>query len=90
MAPACGLESGEMVPRILKVTPLAGYTLEIEWEGGETTAVSLASLIGSRRAFRPLADPAVFRKAKVVDFGRAVRWPSGADVWADLLWLETN
>jgi hypothetical protein len=52
--------------------------------------VSLEPLIGSRRAFRPLADPAVFRKAKVVDYGRTVRWPSGADLCSDLLWLETN
>src|SRR3546814_16996651 len=41
------------------------------------------------RAFAALCDPGEFAKVEVGDWGHSLAWPSGAELGADMLWLET-
>ncbi len=68
-------------------------TLTLTWDDGSVTTKAMAPLIGTKRLFRPLADPALFARAHIVDEGRALAWTpdDGAgeiDLCADALWLE--
>jgi len=50
--------------------------------------LDLAALVGAP-AFAPLRDPVEFAKVDVGDWGHSLTWPSGPELGADALWLET-
>lgn len=62
--------------------------LELHWSGGDEARVDLSHLF-SDRAFRALADPKVFKTARIGDWGHSVVWTDGTEIGADRLWLET-
>src|SRR5690242_15766139 len=66
----------------------APSTLVLEWSDGTRAEVDLAETMKDRR-FRSLRDPRVFGRAKVGQWGHSVEWPSGAELGAEALWLET-
>ena len=70
------------------VTPGNGPTeLVIDWDDDTRTTVDLAGVIARLKAFAPLAEPALFRKARVIDYGAGIEWPGGLDYSADSLRL---
>ena len=77
--------------RIQSVTPNAATkTLALVWDDGSTTTKALAALIGTKRVFRPLADPALFVQVQIINEGRAIAWPGDADMCADALWFDAH
>jgi len=70
--------------RIAKISALAGYRLEIEFEDGVTGTVDVESeLFGP--VFTPLRDEAVFAQVSLDEFG-APCWPTGADLAPDAIY----
>jgi hypothetical protein len=65
-------------------------TLTLSWEGGAVTTKDMSPLVSGRRVFRPLADPALFAKAHIINDGRAVAWNDDIDMCADALWYEAH
>jgi hypothetical protein len=71
--------------RMVRVKPLDGYRLEVEFDDGAHGIVEISDrLFGP--VFEPLRDPAIFDQAAIDDFG-AVCWPNGADLAPDALYL---
>jgi hypothetical protein len=70
--------------RIVKVTALSGYRLDVEFEDGVRGIISLKNrLFGP--VFEPLKNPEYFSKAMVDEFG-AICWPNGADLAPDAIY----
>jgi hypothetical protein len=56
--------------------------LEPEWSNGIRVTLDLAKHLRGK-SFRSLVDPAAFSRARVGE------WPSGVELGAEFLWLET-
>ena len=70
--------------KILQVTVLDNYCLEVIFDDGVKGIVSLSDrLFGP--VFEPLKDPSFFAQAKIDEFG-VVTWPNGADLAPDALY----
>ena len=63
-------------------------SLHLSWSGGVAADLNLASILDDR-AFATLRNPTEFAKVEVGDWGHSLTWPSGAELGADMLWLET-
>ena len=75
----------EALPRLKTVKALGGGKLKLAWRGGGTSICDLTGLIARSKPLSPLADPTVFSKAIVIDWGAAVGWPRGLDIAAQTL-----
>jgi hypothetical protein len=72
--------------RIIKISPLAGYRLAVEFEDGVAGIIELESeLFGP--VFEPLRDEAFFAQVSLDDFG-APCWPTGADLAPDAIYAQ--
>ncbi len=81
----------EPLHRIRRARPGdAPAALVIEWDDGAVTLVDLTGVIARVKAFAPLAEPAVFRRARVIDGGLALGWPGGLDYAAASLRLVAD
>lgn len=78
----------ERLRRIEAVRPASGHRLAINWSGGLQAEIDLRPFL-RRPAFRRLVDAHEFARAQVGDWGHSVEWPSGVEIGADALWLET-
>lgn len=65
---------------ITSVEAIGPVSVRLEWS--DRTVVDLEL----RAALR---DPSEFSKVAVGDWGHSLAWPSGAEMGADALWLET-
>ena len=60
------------------VKPLAGTELQLSFADGEVMRVDVAPIVKRSPVLRPLLDAAVFKRAKLGEWGGSVTW--GADV----------
>jgi uncharacterized protein DUF2442 len=75
-----------MSNRVVRVTPLPKYCLQVEFDDGVSGTIDLAEeLIGEM--FEPLRDEALFRQVAIDDYG-AVCWPNGPDLAPDAMYIE--
>ena len=72
-----------MMPRVIKVSPLSGHRLHVEFDDGVSGTIDLSNELDGE-VFRPLRDETVFRQVKVDEFG-AVCWPNGPDLAPDAM-----
>ncbi len=72
--------------KIIRVKPLPGYRLEIEFAGGESGTVDLSELVG-QGVFAAWEQPGVFDEVTVSGEG-AVAWPGDLDMCPDALYLR--
>ena len=63
-------------------------SLHLSWSDGTAANLDLSAILNDR-AFIALRDPGEFAKVEVGDWGHSLAWPSGAELSADMLWLET-
>src|SRR3546814_665682 len=63
-------------------------SLHLSWSEGTAADLDLGAVLADR-AFAALRDPGEFAKVEVGDWGHSLAWPSGAELGADMLWLET-
>ena len=74
------------MPRIERVQPQPHAKLRLKLKGEKTWRVAdLSGFIARYAGLVPLEDDAVFRRAKVVDWGAAVGWPDDLDIGARTL-----
>ena len=76
--------------RIAAISVRPGYQLAVTFVDGTSGLADLSVLVSATDAgiFAPLADPAVFEKARV-ELG-VVTWPNGADLDPDWLHEEIS
>ena len=70
--------------RVIAVTPLDGYKLEIEFNDGAVRVIDCSFLLHGTLG-EPLKDLAYFRQVRVDDDARTVVWPNGLDPAPGLL-----
>lgn len=63
-------------------------SLHLVWSDGTQADLDLNATLGDH-AFAALRDPTEFARVEVGDWGHSLAWPSGAELGADSLWLET-
>ncbi len=73
---------------ITVVRPTGSASLHLAWSDGTGADLDLSAVLEGR-AFAALSDPAEFARVEVGDGGHSLAWPSGAELGADRLWLET-
>ncbi|MGQ0677899.1 MAG: DUF2442 domain-containing protein [Rhodospirillales bacterium] len=72
-------------PRIGGVACLDRQRLRVRWSDGTESVLSLKPAIDRYAGLRPLRKPATFARARIGDWGWAVRWPGGIDIAARTL-----
>jgi hypothetical protein len=78
----------DRIRTIISARAKAPATLVLRWSDGTSAKLDLAGLLGGKH-FRALRDPKCFEKASIGEWGHSVVWPSGAELGAETLWLET-
>ncbi len=66
----------------------APATLALRWSDGTRAELDLSATLRDK-AFRLLRNPAEFARVRIGEWGHSVEWPSGAELSAETLWLET-
>jgi hypothetical protein len=78
-----------MSPRIVSVTPLQGFHVELTFTDGVRAAVDLGKWIrGHGGVFTPLHDETFFRQVCVDPDAGTIVWPNGVDFCPDVLYAE--
>ncbi len=75
---------------IRKARALDNLALEITWEDGEVSVVSLRETVAKGGVFAPLRDPEQFAIVELGEGGRWVQWPGEVDIGADDLWYQAH
>jgi hypothetical protein len=78
----------EKMRAVVGVKSVGSDTLHVIWSDGTEADLDLSATLGER-VFAALRDPAEFAGVEPGDWGHSVVWPSGAELGADALWLET-
>jgi hypothetical protein len=73
---------------IASAKAIGATSLHLAWNDGTVADLELSDFLRDR-AFASLRDPAAFARVEVGDWGHSLAWPSGAEIGADTLWLET-
>lgn len=73
---------------IAAVQATGSASLHLVWSDGTQADLDLNVTLGDR-AFAALHDPTEFAGVEVGDWGHSLAWPSGVELGADSLWLET-
>ena len=75
--------------KLKTVTAVQGepYILRLVWKDGRTDLVEMSGVVGRLKAFKPLRDPRVFRKVRVIAEGLGIGWANDLDYSARSLQL---
>ena len=73
---------------IVSVAADGPQSLRLVWSDGTEAVLDLGAALDTP-GFAALSDPAEFARVEVGDWGHSLVWPSGAELGADMLWLET-
>ncbi len=77
------------LPKLIKLEIRPNVTLKITFQVGKNVTIRTIRLSGFVARYKGLAalnDPAIFKKAKVIDWGAAIGWPGNLDVGTSTLW----
>jgi len=72
-----------MPSRVIRVEPIAPYSLDVEFDDGVYGTIDLADRLFGEM-FEPLRDEAMFNSVSIDPYG-VVCWPNGADLAPDAL-----
>jgi hypothetical protein len=73
---------------ILAVIATPPATLNLEWSDGTRVKLDLTKCPRDK-SFRGLRDLSELSRVRVGEWGHSVEWPSGEELGAEFLWLET-
>jgi hypothetical protein len=73
---------------IEKVEVVLPTILRLRWSGDISVELNLADWFKDP-ALSALRDPDEFSQVQLGDWGHSLEWPSGVEIGADALWLET-
>jgi len=88
MARAQRVKTEDKTRTIVSARAKAPATLALRWSDGTRAKLDLARLLREKH-FARTRDPGLFEKARVGEWGHSVVWPSGAELGAETLWLES-
>ena len=74
--------------RIVQAVPLRPLSLLVEFDDGRFVLADLTNVADRGGVFERLRDPRYFKKAKIVNGGRAIAWPDRLDFCADALYVH--
>lgn len=74
---------------ITAVEAIGAASVRLAWSDGTIVDLDLSSVLIGRAFLAVRGDPAAFAAVAVGDWGHSLAWPSGVDLGADRLWLET-
>jgi hypothetical protein len=74
---------------IISAHARAPATLALGWSDGTSVKLDLTGLLRGMHFPRGSRDLKFFEKVRVGEWGHSVEWPSGAELGAETLWLET-
>ncbi len=81
--------SSEDKPRtIVSAKAKVPSMLTLIWSDGTRAQIDLGAVLRTK-SFRALRDAEAFARVRVGEWGHSVEWPSGAELGAETLWLET-
>jgi len=80
--------SAEKMRIIESVEVVGPGRVALGWSGGERVELDLSGWLADR-AFAPLRHAGEFAKVRIGEWGHGLEWPSGVEMGADSLWLET-
>jgi hypothetical protein len=63
-------------------------TLALKWSDGTRAELDLGTVLRGK-GFRALRDASAFSRVRIGEWGHSVEWPSGVELSAETLWLET-
>jgi hypothetical protein len=75
---------------IREAKPLLDFSVEITWEDGEISVLSLHETVTKGGVFASLSDPKIFGQLKIGEGGRWLEWPGEVDICADALWYQAH
>ena len=78
----------DRIRTITAVRAMGPSLLHLSWSDGTAANLDLGAIL-TDHAFSALRDSTEFAKVEVGDWGHSLAWPSGAELGADMLWLET-
>ena len=79
-----------MLKDIVRVEPLDGHRLEIEFEDGLKGVVDVGELVPFEGVFEPLKDRQYFESVKVDRELGIIYWPNGSDLDPDVLYARIS
>ena len=82
------MSSSETTRTITAAKAKTPDTVSLRWSDGTRVDIDVSQIRRSR-SFRALRDPDEFARAGVGEWGHSVVWPSGVELSAETLWLET-
>ena len=82
------MNAGDKLRTLTAVKTKAPSTLAVRWSDGTRAEIDLTQILRDK-AFKALRDPVKFVAARIGEWGHNVEWPSGAELSAETLWLET-
>ncbi|MEM6326070.1 MAG: DUF2442 domain-containing protein [Bacteroidota bacterium] len=74
-----------LAPRVLRVEPLSGFALRVTFATGEVRRVECRPFL-DKGVFRLLKEVGEFERARPVNGGGGIGWPSGADLSRDTVY----
>ena len=82
------MNGSDRMRTIVGVRPVGPTSVRVDWSNGVHADLELSAVCADK-AFARLRDQAEFAAVAVGDWGHSLVWPSGAELGADMLWLET-
>lgn len=79
-----------MMPVIRRVQARPDFSVEIQWEDGETSVVSFRATIAKGGKFAQLGEWEFFARVEVGEDGDSIEWPGEIDFGADSLWYRAH
>lgn len=73
-------------PTIESISVVSHGVLSLVWSTGETLRADLSDLSVRNAAFAELAEPGVFARVELADWGHGLDWPGGGGMGADRLY----
>lgn len=77
-----------MMHRIIAVVPQGDFLLHLTFDEGEERLFDMKPYLKGS-LFAPLNNEDLFRKVRVSSRPRGLKWPNGADLCADMLYLNS-
>lgn len=82
------MNAGDRMRTIVAAKVKAPTTVALRWSDGTRADVDLRNVLRGKNFVR-LRDPAEVARVSVGEWGHSLEWPSGVELGADSLWLET-
>jgi hypothetical protein len=82
------MRTGDKTFTILAANATAPTRLALEWSDGTRAELDLTEYLNGK-SFRSLRDSSEFSRVRVGEWGHSLEWPSGVELGAESLWLET-